>query len=489
MIWCPQCGTANREGSKFCNNCGTRLEPESGLKCPMCGRVNPLELETCPNCGARLKPLAATPQAAEETGEPIAETPEQPTAEGPVELGDPEAEAPQEGTPEPASIPESPEGEGWVGEGEEPPYEPRDEEFQEPGEEVTPGPYPQELDLLEPEPETAVLEEEKAEAEETEPIVEEAVYAPPAPSLLATAAAVGSEQATLFQKIVSRTRPVSPPIVRKERVPAGRWLLYLTLVLALLLPLLLGESLALGVSISPGAWGFYDALNTLPPGSQVIITHDYDPGTAAELLPQARAILRHLAERGANVVSLSLVPQGPALAQKALDQTLAASGYNYGADYLNLGYVAGGEAGLRSLARGSFFALAKDYIGGQDFLNYPLAQEFSSIQDVDLVVVLAATQQDLRLWIEQVQTPFQVQMVAGVSAQVDPSARPYYRSGQIAGLLSGLVGAAEYERITGHAGSALSSAAAQAFGQGAMVIFIILGNLVLILSPGRGGRR
>jgi hypothetical protein len=28
MIYCPKCGTANRDGSKFCNECGGRL-PEA----------------------------------------------------------------------------------------------------------------------------------------------------------------------------------------------------------------------------------------------------------------------------------------------------------------------------------------------------------------------------------------------------------------------------------------------------------------------------
>jgi hypothetical protein len=59
MIYCSHCGVQNRDGSKFCNNCGARLTPESGLRCPMCSTPNSVENVFCSNCGARLVPLTA----------------------------------------------------------------------------------------------------------------------------------------------------------------------------------------------------------------------------------------------------------------------------------------------------------------------------------------------------------------------------------------------------------------------------------------------
>ena len=57
MIYCPECGTANRDGSKFCNDCGARLDPDQGKRCPMCAQLNPLDAEVCQHCQARLTPL------------------------------------------------------------------------------------------------------------------------------------------------------------------------------------------------------------------------------------------------------------------------------------------------------------------------------------------------------------------------------------------------------------------------------------------------
>ena len=59
MVYCSHCGIQNRDGSKFCNNCGARLAPESGLRCPMCSTPNPVENVFCLSCGARLVPLTA----------------------------------------------------------------------------------------------------------------------------------------------------------------------------------------------------------------------------------------------------------------------------------------------------------------------------------------------------------------------------------------------------------------------------------------------
>ncbi|HEC34236.1 MAG TPA: zinc ribbon domain-containing protein [Chloroflexi bacterium] len=68
MIYCPKCGTANRQGSRFCNECGAPLPSQTGLRCPMCGTMNPVGNVYCDNCNARLIPLSAQ-QPSEEKGE------------------------------------------------------------------------------------------------------------------------------------------------------------------------------------------------------------------------------------------------------------------------------------------------------------------------------------------------------------------------------------------------------------------------------------
>ena len=61
---CPSCGTENREGRKFCSECGTPL----ATSCPACGAANEPGEKFCGECGKALgaqapSQTAATPQA------------------------------------------------------------------------------------------------------------------------------------------------------------------------------------------------------------------------------------------------------------------------------------------------------------------------------------------------------------------------------------------------------------------------------------------
>ncbi len=55
---CPECGHENPEGTKFCQECGTRmaaLTPTAPKFCPECGHENKAGSRFCGGCGARLE--------------------------------------------------------------------------------------------------------------------------------------------------------------------------------------------------------------------------------------------------------------------------------------------------------------------------------------------------------------------------------------------------------------------------------------------------
>ena len=53
---CLQCQHENREGARFCQACGSKLE----LSCPACGNLNQPAAAFCDHCGT---PLATQPLA------------------------------------------------------------------------------------------------------------------------------------------------------------------------------------------------------------------------------------------------------------------------------------------------------------------------------------------------------------------------------------------------------------------------------------------
>ena len=67
-ITCSACGAMNAEGTKFCQNCGGKLEPPApaapaGITCPNCGAANSAGVKFCCECGSKLEaPAPEVPQ-------------------------------------------------------------------------------------------------------------------------------------------------------------------------------------------------------------------------------------------------------------------------------------------------------------------------------------------------------------------------------------------------------------------------------------------
>ena len=173
--------------------------------------------------------------------------------------------------------------------------------------------------------------------------------------------------------------------------------------------------------------------------------------------------------------------------------------YVYGEDYINLGYLPGGATGLRTFA-----AAPWALVSGSDFLSYskepqnlPVAAGVTnSLDKVDLILILATERGDLQAWIEQIGQVSDVEapLAAGVSASLELWAQPYYtrEPRQLAGLVSGVPGAAQYElKLTGEGnGPTAHLHANQSVGLLAIIAVVVLGllwNMVARLTNRRPG--
>jgi hypothetical protein len=56
VVLCPNCGSQNNVGAKFCANCGKSLAPVAKVNCPKCGAAMPETMKFCGNCGSPMKP-------------------------------------------------------------------------------------------------------------------------------------------------------------------------------------------------------------------------------------------------------------------------------------------------------------------------------------------------------------------------------------------------------------------------------------------------
>ena len=92
MRYCPKCGTANRDGSRFCNECGEELGTQTHVQCPHCGTVNPIQNVLCSECSRRLPPTVSSP--ADATTSPTIKGLSLPT-KNPIGEQEEETEAPE----------------------------------------------------------------------------------------------------------------------------------------------------------------------------------------------------------------------------------------------------------------------------------------------------------------------------------------------------------------------------------------------------------
>jgi len=272
----------------------------------------------------------------------------------------------------------------------------------------------------------------------------------------------------------------------------------LIIMLAVLWPLITGSQEAPLPSFSPGTAAVNQLINGLPDQAQVLLAFDYEPALTGEMEPAASAVVDHLMLRGAYLSLVSTSPLGPIVAERFLSTTQAEHGYASDSQYVNLGFIPGGPAGLLAFAESPGRVLPYTLEGnpawgrgGQPAL--PPLQGVTHLSDFDLVMVITDSPEAARTWVEQAQ-PFledesaQTPLVMVTSAQAEPLVRPYYQptSGQVQGLLSGLRDGGAYGRLTGSEG--LTRKYWDAFGLGLWVAaaVITVGGLVNVgLGVGR----
>lgn len=477
MIYCPACGTANRDGSKFCNECGGRL-PEA----PPAASAPPTEAPDLTGILPEEEDLLAAEWTTAEAPAMPAEQPS-PEVEEAIEAA---PIPPEELPPAPLAV-------------EAPPAE-------------TPGPEPEAL------PAEPVETEEPGELRLSALGLSEGLSKPPPPGRRPRVLAGVSEPIPVAP-IVAQPHPASPmsqpipslaeiqeaklleqllttePAPRGEAgvTPGRRWVpvlrrLIITIVVAaaVIAPLLAPSGWSwLLLRPSPDVLAVYQAVEALPAGTPVLVAFDYTPATAGELDPQARGLVRHLLSRGLPVVTVSLVPEGPALAGQIMAQEMAAyQEAHYGSAYVNLGYLAGGEAALRALAEGLPSAVPVDYLAGWPLGELIATSGVTGLDDLGLIVVLAGEGEPVRWWVEQVGTRTQTPLAAGVSAAIEPQLLPYRASGQLAGLISGLPGAAGYEALAQAQAAWVGEMDALSLSLLALMVLILVGNLASWLTRG-----
>jgi hypothetical protein len=261
-----------------------------------------------------------------------------------------------------------------------------------------------------------------------------------------------------------------------------RRFIFVLIFIAVAWPLI--QPMRLPIDVSPPVQGIYDAIEAVPPGSIVMLGGDYSPDSMPELQPMVETFVRHAFSRDLRVLIACLWPASPPLVERVTTPLAAEFGKEYGVDYVNLGYMAGGIVTLLGMGASIPNTVPTDY-GGTPVGEIPMMEGVENFDQIALVMEVSAGTPGTREWVQQVQSRFGVTLASGVTAVSAPNFYPYIQSGQLVGLLGGLKGAAEYETLVGAPADATKGMDAQSIVHALIVFFIILGNVIYFVTRGR----
>ncbi|MFP4459216.1 MAG: hypothetical protein ACLFSQ_06495 [Candidatus Zixiibacteriota bacterium] len=258
--------------------------------------------------------------------------------------------------------------------------------------------------------------------------------------------------------------------------------IYLILAIAIILPFFF--RLGLPIPITKEVRSIYNYVENLTPNDCVIISADYSPSVSPELSPMLDAVTRHCFEKKVKLIAMSHVPVAPGMYQPILEG--AADEYNMinGIDYVNLGYRYGFYLVIMRMGSSIEQTFGVDYYG-TPLRDLPMMKNIKNYDDVALIVVLTGS--NFNTWITFAHEPYQQNIAAGVTAVMAADSYPFLQSGQIIGLMGGLKGAAEYERMNGEnydvpPRMASIGMEAQNWAHIIIILFIIVGNVAYFAS-------
>jgi hypothetical protein len=183
---------------------------------------------------------------------------------------------------------------------------------------------------------------------------------------------------------------------------------------------------------------------------------DIGPSTKAENEPQAEVLIEHLMRKRVPLALFSIYYQAepflvsiPERVAQRLMKEMPGSRWEYGKDWVNLGYRAGSSALLQGIPKSSNLAeLFASDARGTRLSAIPLFSGVRTLDQIKVLVEITGLYGALEGYLQFFQKEgYRPLFVHGCTSIVIPTAFIYLDSEQLAGLLEGIAGAAWYSGL------------------------------------------
>ena len=234
------------------------------------------------------------------------------------------------------------------------------------------------------------------------------------------------------------------------------------------------------VEISNDSQKMYDYIESLEPGSSLIVSFDHEASSLPEIRPLALGFLRHAFRKDIKLIGIALLAEGTGIGYRLMNSTADEYDKQYGTDYVYLGFKPQFIAAILSMGESIPATFPEDYLS-RSYASLPMLDSILNYDDIAGVVSIADGSLTTH-WIEYGQSRFGVRISAFVSAAMVTTYDPYLSSGQLSGMVGGLRGAAEYEKLIGIGGSGARGMLAQTGAHLYIILLVIIGNVIFFRS-------
>ena len=251
-----------------------------------------------------------------------------------------------------------------------------------------------------------------------------------------------------------------------------RWI-YAAIFLAVIIPAII--SFTVPVSVSPEVKKIHDFVESLGPNDYLFLAMDYDPSSLAELNPMAEAILKHAFLRDRKVVIVTLAQFGPGMVEEITTRLAAEYNRVRGEDYVFLGYRPYPAITIMLMGTDFLVPFPQDYYG-VSLDSLPMMKGIKNFNNVKGVVDITAGN-TADMWITYGNARFNFPLAIGITGVMAADYYQYLQSDQIFGIIPGVKGAAEYERLINQPGAGMEQASYQVVAHAVIILFIIVSNV------------
>lgn len=257
-----------------------------------------------------------------------------------------------------------------------------------------------------------------------------------------------------------------------------RRIIYLVIGLAVIIPFFV--PMQLPIYISPPVQSVYDYIEAMPEGSVVLMGFNFSPATKPELYPMCVAVLRHCYSRNLKVIGMTVNPSAATLADEAMRKVAEEYDYEEMEDYTYLGQKYGSRQIMLGIGEDIAGPFPEDY-SGTPLSEIPMMKGIKNYEDIDLVMDFGSANTPER-WVEYAGARYHQTIAVGCTGVMVSGLYPYLKAGQLVGLIGGLKGAAEYEKLINRQGKGVLGMKSQSIAHIAIILMVVMGNVAYLLS-------